>query len=436
MSDRQQKIRNLKTILAARNAIRSKEIQENLGEQYLADVINKQAAPITSRIDSQSAMIAGNNATLTNKLGELEQEIQANRAAIANIAPNLAGLLPSPSTGPSGQSTITSGPTSSSWTSSPQSSSSSSQSSSTIPNPSTRPPARSSTPNPSTTPPDTSSEPQLGTVADAFKHYIGSNYAASDATAFRNLRFMKTKIKDPNHGTTYYSYAPSKTHTGQSSTPVSAGMVHDKNNKKLKIVWYDGNQYDFDATPGLIFLLGADGSEFIGSLTKQAVNHGQITQNDYDTYINLLKIASTVHPNTISAREKRVSVIQSHLNDKALASASTTQQKKPRARSSSLGSSNPVQSANGLKKKNKSMRDIYTGKAPAKLPQQSGDGIKYARGQDDKKRFEVMGGTIAGGNNNPDLLNSYLELADSLYDKKKIKQKEHKAAYQRAGIKV
>jgi len=89
------------------------------------------------------------------------------------------------------------------------------------------------------------------------------------------------------------------------------------------------------------------------------------------------------------------------------------------------------QSAAGIKK---SLRTIYTGKAPAKT--QSGSGIKYARGQDEKTRFEVLGGTIAGGNNNPDLRNQYLELADTLYDKKKIKKAEHKKAYQTAGIKV
>jgi len=49
MSHRRQ-LRELRTIIAAKNAIKNRVIAEDLGEQYVQDYVMKQTAPITNAI--------------------------------------------------------------------------------------------------------------------------------------------------------------------------------------------------------------------------------------------------------------------------------------------------------------------------------------------------------------------------------------------------
>jgi len=196
-------------------------------------------------------------------------------------------------------------------------------------------------------------------------------------------------------------------------------MKIDHANKKFHFV----NQQDTSHTlelpysQGLLYLLAASNIELeTTSTAPDYVKAGLITRNDYENYKKYLDYLTSKKGDVNKRKgdfiDKRRNILEQQIDQ------------------------NLVLQGKGIKsdKKKKSFRTLYTGKAPLQV--QSGSGIKYARGQDDLTRFEVLGGTIAGGNNNPDLRNSFLELADSLYENKKIKKSEHKKAYQTAGITV
>jgi len=402
-------LRNLRTIIAAKNAIRESQIAEDLGEQYVQDRIRKQTAPITSAVNDSNKKSIEN---LDNQVAKLRNDlnnVNLNIAALPAAMPTPQLIAPTP------PPQITSAPSSSTpWTSRPPTSGPSASAPQT-------PPSASA---PQTPPPSQGTVTIKKSIDKTFDDHV--IMAPDEYKPYTNLRIMKTAQVDQNYGPIYSITVPTKTFSGQPASLETKYMAYDKANNKLLLKWFDGQDYSLDATPGLVFLLGAS-SYSLQDKVSDMINLGFITQKDLDTYTNLLNKAadkkSNVNPTTINAREKSLDKIKAALS----ASQSGSQNKpKPRTRSSSLGGN---QSAAGIKK---SLRTIYTGKAPAKT--QSGSGIKYARGQDDKTRFEVMGGSIAGGNNNPDLKNSFLELADELYEKKKIKKSEHKNAYKIAGV--
>jgi len=435
------KLRDLRTIITANNAIRYNNLNSELKLMRMQDRYRMQAEPINRKLEEE-----------TNKtIEKLEEDTKKLRNDLNNVNLNLRALpaaMPTPQImAPAPTPVLTSGPSTSSappppsgtsWSARPPPASTSGSSQA----PPSQTPSSSQQQTPQT-------QPALGTVEDAF-HTYGKDLKDHPKS---NMRFLKTDEVDPTYGTVYKIFAP--THPDQTgSTTIEKTMKYDRQNKKLIIDWFDGKEYKYDATYGLTYLLLADSKTDLQSSTvKQKVNNGAITDDDYKNYKKLLQAAAgatvkttggdrKLFGSTITSREKPLLNVQMEIIKKGLSSFSkpSTQSNPPspktRPRSSSVGSSKPKDDpmdlgGDGIKKK-KSLRTLYTGKAPLEV--QSGDGIKYARGQDDKMRFKVMAGNIAGGNNNSDLKNAFLELADELYEKRKIKKAEHRQAYRIAGV--